>query len=390
MEPAATVVDQAPNDEIDLREVWSAIGRRRFWPLGGLLIGLTLGAATQFLKPISTATYSVAVTFDLTQLPQKQLPLREIAGLPEELRNQYQIQLPGLETTKYLYTKAQFANQLLTELPSFIPQKQQSNWKLRETTAEIINASKGKPHKFAVENSLSLVNQSFQSESDALKASAFLNSFIKSLKQSIFSEDLQAANFDNGAIESLASDIQIKQLPPKNSLSSRSLALGALAGLVIGTGGGLMADRRTGKEYSKEQLKRLLPYRTAVELPAMPWEAGTAQQAIGTLDAVLNPAKSWLLTSVGSSHPAVSLLHEAIESTGSNLTITVQPPLLSHPLPRYTGWANQGLLIVVEPGFNTRSALQQVQQLLSQLPQTVDIRLVMVGTPIPSDCVPNS
>ena len=142
VEPTTNPPIPESNDEIDLREVWNAIWRRRYWPLGGLLIGLAIGAVSVVSKA-DTTQYSVSVAFDLTQLPEKKLPLRAIEDIPENLKEQYQIQLPGLSENPYIFTEAQTMARIASLLPEFLPKKQLEDWTIGPTIVEAVN-EKGK------------------------------------------------------------------------------------------------------------------------------------------------------------------------------------------------------------------------------------------------------
>lgn len=104
----------------------------------------------------------------------------------------------------------------------------------------------------------------------------------------------------------------------------RNLALGLLAGLVLGGGAALMAERRSGDVFDTEELRHLLPYEVLTTLPQKEpnaWQtsltllaqgalAGAVQVALvpaGNL-AEAEPIADMLLTALQASDPACQVL----------------------------------------------------------------------------------
>lgn len=66
----------------------------------------------------------------------------------------------------------------------------------------------------------------------------------------------------------------------------RNLALGLLAGLVLGSGAALVVDRRSGRVFSREELQQLLPYPLLADLDSHTpetWDASLQLLATGPL-----------------------------------------------------------------------------------------------------------
>ena len=94
-----------------------------------------------------------------------------------------------------------------------------------------------------------------------------------------FQELDRAAKRDNATLESLENALLTLELEraratrpwelisnpnlldkPVSPKPKRNLALGLLAGLVLGTGGALIAERRSGRVFASDELRQLLPY----------------------------------------------------------------------------------------------------------------------------------
>ena len=308
-------------------------------------------------------------------------------SLPVQARKSYNFQANKPHETARLLV-AKFADKITQLIPQFIPESKPQNWILEPSSIKI-REENGRTASIPVYNSLSLRNESLPSKEAALKTSAALKKLDNYLSKHVYNKDRASQSPNQGESELLSTPIHIQEIQPKADYLSKSI-YGGLIGLMAGALFGLAVDKQSGKEYSKTKLKRYLPYKVAIEMPSLPWPPAAAHNCINRLHEVLDPAKSWLVTSIGASHPSIPILQQEIAKSGIKLNISTQKPLLSYPLPSHQDTVKKGILIVVEPGFNTRSALEQVQQLLNQVPETIDIRLIIIGTPIPADCVPSA
>jgi succinoglycan biosynthesis transport protein ExoP len=141
---------------------------------------------------------------------------------------------------------------------------------------------------------------------------------------------------------------------PVSPQKGRTLALGLLAGLVLGTGAALVVDRRSGLVFSREELQVALPYPLLAQLPA---EAETWPPTLQLLaDGPLAGATSVALIPVGNLRPAAAALHAALAGAlpaGASLELCSDLHQAAHC---------QRQLLLARPGTASRTELQGLQQ----------------------------
>ncbi|MBM5808589.1 MAG: hypothetical protein FJ051_02035 [Cyanobacteria bacterium M_surface_9_m1_291] len=137
----------------------------------------------------------------------------------------------------------------------------------------------------------------------------------------------------------------------------RNLALGLLAGLVLGSGGALVADRRSGRVFTVDELLQLLPYPLLATLePAEPeaWHATLALLAQGPLaDAVqvaLLPAGA-----PAEASDVAQKLQSALQAADPAAQVLLTGDLAA------AARCNAQLLLAA-PGVASRHAMAQLQQ----------------------------
>ena len=165
--------------------------------------------------------------------------------------------------------------------------------------------------------------------------------------------------------------VQRQTLEKVQDRSGRALALGGLAGLVVGAGAGLLADRRANRVFSSAQLEQLLGYPVLAMLPGQPWVDPVVLAELGQLSQQLDPRLHWMVLSIANQHPCV-------EPLASALKLPLAAPLLTHTLKAFSASQPGGVLLVVEPGFNSMLALQEARRTLALLPGLEQVGLVLI------------
>jgi len=150
---------------------------------------------------------------------------------------------------------------------------------------------------------------------------------------------------------------------PVSPSKGRNLALGLLAGLVLGSGAALVVDRRSGKVFAIDELKASLPYPLLAEL-----HQGVSQSnqqtlqllAQGALEAPHSVALIPMGLSAAAAQPIATSLQSALREDNHSAEVLCSSDLLAT---RHCGIQ----ILLTAPGAATRSELAAlVQQLQLQ------------------------
>ena len=161
------------------------------------------------------------------------------------------------------------------------------------------------------------------------------------------------------------------------------MALGLLGGLVLGAGVALIADRRSNRVYSQAELLRRLSHPLRLRLPAKPWTSSAVQALVGQLAIQLDQSLPWRVLSIARQHEAVVPLTQLLQKQGgADLQCKSADPLLSAVLRLEPRDQPTGLLLVLEPGFNSARALEEACLLISQMSGVQPVGVVLTGAPL--------
>jgi succinoglycan biosynthesis transport protein ExoP len=142
---------------------------------------------------------------------------------------------------------------------------------------------------------------------------------------------------------------------PVSPRPARNLALGLLAGLVLGSGGALVADRRSGRVFATDELRQLLPYPLLATLESPDeWPATLTLLAQGPLASAVQVA----LVPAGDVPDAQAVaqaLQKALQAADPAAQV-----LLTRDLAAAARCGAQ--LLLAAPGAASRHALAQLQQ----------------------------
>ena len=90
------------------------------------------------------------------------------------------------------------------------------------------------------------------------------------------------------------------------------------------------------------------------------------------------------MLSVARQHEAVALLTQLQQQQGgADLQCTSADPLLAAVLRMESSDRPIGLLLVVEPGFNSARALEEAHLLISQMSNVQAVGVVLISAPLP-------
>ena len=339
-------------DEIDLREVFAALQRRWRWVLGGCLMGLALGVGAISLAPQLRARLLVQIPSCYRQTHQiNSLPLGAVQKICDAERDSLRVRL----------------NQLAKNFDGF-------DYKVDRLVFDARGRDKSNSH---------LVLSVFFSAEKLPEVSATLSQIQKLITQQAIA-DVKRMGVNSGfdsdwiLLEHGAKVAQQRNL--------RFPALFLLGGLVTGVASGLMADRRSNRVYSQLELLRRLGYPLRLGLPARLWTSPAVQVLVGQLAIQLDQTLSWRVLSIARQHEAVAPLTEMLQQQGgSDLQCNSADPLLSAVLRFEPCDRPTGLLLVVEPGFNSSRALEEARLLISQMNSVHAVGLVLIGAPLPDE-----
>jgi hypothetical protein len=183
--------------------------------------------------------------------------------------------------------------------------------------------------------------------------------------------------------------VQVIKGESKPVNAGRKLARGALAGLVLGCGAGLIADRRSGRVFSLRRIRQQLPYPLWGRLP-FGFSDGTAHSvAVDQLAAFLKADLSWQVLSIATPHPQLPALVETLRERCPGLDVVAGPVLLREGFNPGAAVKPVGCLLLVQSGFNSEAALEQAHGLLEELPGVAEVALVLSGCTPPPELVHN-
>lgn len=152
---------------------------------------------------------------------------------------------------------------------------------------------------------------------------------------------------------------------PVSPRKSRNLALGLLAGLVIGSGAALVAERRSGRVFAIDELKEALPGNLLASLdPNAPtrWQSILALLAAGPLAgansvALIPVVETAFPESIHVESQLAQALQQVLQQTNPGAKVLSTTDLVAAA-------SCQAQLLVVRPGEITRHDLQALRQQL--------------------------
>jgi hypothetical protein len=353
---------QPADDEIDLSELAAALKRRWRWLAGLTIAGVCLGGLVSAWESKQTSqTFSALI--DTSKGPslrknwtQDQSNMAKILKATQPASSSQNGSLDPVERPSA--TSTQFTIQNL------IDQADSNPVDLKVTPAKV--------GKDPVPDVLLITSNATDSRLAAQSLTALLQAYQTKAK-----EDIQArANPTMPPIAPQSGWVQTLQPETQANHLGRSLALGLLGGLVLGSAAALGRDRQAGREYSLRRIQQRLGLPLWLDLPPSNALDSFPPEAPQPLLALMQPELHWLVVDVAKAHPQASAL-------ASNLGIARGPILLKEALKAPTS-KDIGLLVVCEAGFNSPEALDRAGNYLRQL-APAQAALVLLNVPAPRE-----
>ena len=343
-------------DEIDLLEVLAFLQRRWRLVVGGGLLGLALALGAHAHKTLSAAQVQASLIVDVAQGPC----LTRVRRLKSSKdASVYEGSCPGeLETMRLRL------QQLAKSLGPFDANVDQFFFDDKGTMRSHTHLA------LTITGPSPLAPQ--------------MSAALAQVKQDMTLLTGSSAEAD-GFEQSFGSDWIHIQKPTEIVRMSplRSLALGLLGGVVAGAGSALIADRLSNRVFSQAELLRRLGQPLYLGLPSVPWNSRAVPVLVGQLATQLDQNLSWSVLSIARHHEAVAPLTQLLQQKGgSALQCRSADPLLAAVLRMKCSDRPTGLLLVVEPGFNSARALEEARLLVSQMSTVQAVGVVLIGAPL--------
>lgn len=332
------------NDEMDPMELFCALGRRWVWILGGLLMGLSLTAGLEFAEP----------------KPEAQARIKLIVN-------------PGLGPCRSNLISGECSH---------------PNTNVVRAQLDVLAAKKS--YEYSIENyksgdnSESIEMQAIGPLASENRLEDIMLDFANEFRKQTFNNN----NFSNSQGSGYEGWINISTPSVIKTANRRkgNLEAGLFAGLMLGTGAALLADRRANRVFNQSEILKLLGYPLRLSLPSLPWLGSEINPLIFQFYSQLNQSLDWHLLSIVDNHEAVNLLVQALKDRDRpGLVCTATEPLLSSVLEFNPSGRDKGILLVVESGFNSAKGLGEARRLLDQMIYVKEVGVVLVGVPLPPE-----
>ena len=355
------------DDEIDLREVFAAMQRRWRWVLGGGLLGLALVAGLVSVKRSEAPLLTASLIVDTAQSPcwlikRKASSWPDYSSLESACIGEYQttrLLLNRLARDKFEEFSIKYG-QFKYEVAPFVFSSNR-----RDKSETLIALSLTFPFELISDVSAALAHIKQKMEVEAV---------------------LKLENNSDGDYRPGWIVLEEPSEIDARDTSPRLLVLGLVGGLVVGSGSALLVDRRSNRVYSREELLRRLNYPLCLGLPTGPWITPAVPVLVAQLATQLDQSLSWRVLSIARQHEAVAPLTKLLQQQGgADFQCDSANPLLSAVLRFEPRDQQAGLLLVVEPGFNSVRALEEARLLISQMSNLQAVGIVLIGTPLPEE-----
>jgi len=367
--PSDQPILSSGQEDIDLSEVFAALQRRWGWVVGSCLLGLALATGLYLLK-LSSSEQEVEASL-VVNISQGPCHLRN-----RKLSSYKRSTVIGIPCFGEFESMRQRLNRLVKNNSNFLHSGKSLDYSIDRLAFD----GKG-GYKIPTHLVLSVIGPSSMTG----KMSAALEQIQREMTL------LAGDNAKVNGFEPLFGSDWIRIQKPQaidgsSSQLPRLLTLVLLGSLVFGAGCALIADRTSNRVYSREELLRRLSYPLRLGLPSGPWSSPAVSVLVGQLATQLDKSLSWRVLSIARQHEAVVPFTELLQQQGgTDLQCNSADPLLSvvlhlEPLNKPTG-----LLLVVEPGFNSARAIEESRLLISQMSAVQAVGVVLIGAPLPDE-----
>lgn len=341
-------------EDADFRDLFAALVRRRRWLIASTALGLLLAAPLS----LAAATKKAVQLLVLVNNSPKVLANAVVADPESASKDLAVLPLRPIQSPEEVRLTLQ-------AMPAFT---RQSGWRL----GALKTSKAGEEDIITVSADVAPAEvQATTAVLDQL-ASAYKAEVLRLNNQQIF----DPPRSDWTKIQPLSSE-------PRKPFSI--LLFGGAVGVAAGVAAALLADKRANRVFSAPQLLRLLPYPVLAKFPAEPWDSSSIQAELFQLAQQLDVELRWHVLSIAQPHPLVESLVAALRPYAQQIELEAGQPLLAHGLAAPAGVKGHGVLLVVEPGFNSAQALQEAVRVLALLPGLKAAGLVLAGQTLPPE-----
>jgi hypothetical protein len=368
------IISYSFDEEVGLRDVASFFIRRWIWVAGGGLLGLAIAGFSTMLRPAEKPLLKLRMVVDASQSPCAWTQ-RKFQKFEDE--SVFNIKCNG-EIDASRKELISLANKYFSDGP------RSGKFKAIIRPLEFESGRKNRPMVSKSQLELLIEASPEKYNYDNLFAS------LKNIKNDFRASRFNATNGLAPNLEAGEAWLTLESLPSyqKNKSYSRPMMLGLLSGFVLGSGAGLIVDRKTDRVFSEKRILEQLNYPLWISLPALPWSTQMVSPMIGQLAARLDTSLEWRVLSIAHENEVVEALAQALISQNEpGLSCKSVKPLFNSIVRLGSDERPIGLLIVVESGFNSSKALEEARLLLNQLPFVQSIGVVLGGVPLPSEMV---
>ena len=349
---------QPADDEIDLSELVAALGRRWRWLACITIAGTCLGGAISVWGSKTTSqTFSALI--DASKAPSLRKNWTQEANAIARMLKSTQLDNGFLDPVERpSATATQFTLQGLIDQV--------------DTNQNVLKVAPAKVGKDLVPEVLLITSNA----PDSRLAEQALTALLQAYQTRAKGEIQARASRSLIPVAPQYGWVQIQKPEAPDNHLGRSLALGLLGGLVLGSAAALGRDRQAGREFSRRAIQQRLGLPLWLELPPGQALDSFPLEAPKPLLSLMHPELHWLVVDVARPHPQTSAL-------ASNLGIDRGPILLKDAF-KATAGKKMGLLVVSEAGFNSPEALDRAGNYLRQL-GPAQAALVLFNVPAPRE-----
>ena len=362
------------DDEIELSEVFGLFKRRFSWVAGGAFLGLALAAGVLLVKGAPVPRDRTRLTINLASSPCNFAKYRA-----RVFENAYALS----ENCNDVLDSSLVRLKRLSDL-SFEPINKQLK-KEAKLEYDVSRQKLGEERRSPTSSThiaLTVLSPEAQSASVVAEVVKIQDKFKRLSFSDVGSGEEKISHGADWLLIDGPKPVQSKRFVSP----LRTIFSGFLGGLFFGAVSGFIADRRSDRVFSQDELIRRLGFPLSLALPSESWDSPAVEVLVGQLATHLEPNLSWLVMSVAREHDAVVPFTQMLkQKSGSDLQCNCVEPLLSAVLRFDTSDKPIGLLLVVESGFNSARALEEAHFQIKRMSSVQKVGVVLIGAPLPAE-----
>ena len=340
---------------IDFDWIWESLSRNKYRIATGFVLGSVLSLCLQLVLKGSTYKNYSKLIIDLSSVPQacKQYTAESECN-PLIRKNSFTLFIQ--KRLRFYFSERAIASKFVQLRPlRFVTSKTDENGLEVFAGFDLNNDDESKEKFYSLKSDIE----------------AFINSRISYLKAT--SPTIQ--------VDSLADTkdwLFIESIKRHDNSFASIVALGGIFGLLVSSLYGLDSDKKSSIVFTQKELLTYLDYPVLLRLPKFPVDDYKLQGLIQSLALQMSADLEWKVLSIACNHPSVHSLASALGCSAAS-------PVLETPLLPLDKTKNLGVVLVVEPGFNTHESLQLAKEYLAKSLVIDCVYLAMMGTAAPKE-----